>query len=581
MFPSKTWKVLKRSLATLLVIIMFTSIATAVYGHNYEVEQQKNAQIRSFLREHTSEYISKHLNSKNVKGIRETARRKNNGESSSWEGLNEVVLQMEDGSETAYVFAEDIKFIDQNGEVQYKDNSIVSQTDPTMLNEGYDYSNYSNDYRLHFSSNPSKGVYINDNQNVISLAPITSSDNVFGMKNTTEIDEETVDVFEYPSAFGTDTLLRYTPQLNAVRKDIILQSYQGKNSFDFMLYTYGNAARVGDDKTLQIYNPITEDIVSSFQPVFAYDSFEGVYSEDESHYTENCYYELTQVSDFSYKLTIVVDEAFLQNANYPVTIDPVTSNLSTSFDVPVYSLYPTTYCGANPTNCFGKASEYGNGRVYAKFALPSEIGSHVTINSATYRVRDNALNVTNYASAITIKIDKNAPEISSVDGNTASLTINKMLTVSAAETGSNGSGIKDYSFDGGTSWQTANSKVFSANQTIAANKIRVRDNAGNVTTFADAIVIDKIIRPNPPVVYENGDYVGASFGAASGGSALKEIQYKIGDGAWQIFTDTALPIQREMKFSITLRVVDIAGNVSAEVPVNLGAYTETAQDMAL
>jgi len=313
MESTKTWNILKKSLAILLAFIMFTAIGTTVYAQHDHNEQQTDAQVKEFLEEKTSDYLVKLINRKNVRGMRETARRTRNpdGRGNRFEGLNEVALQMKDGSETSYIFSEDIKFVDNDGEIQYKDTSIITQNEEGMLSAGYEYTNGPNDYRIHFSTNPEKGVYINDNQNRITLTPIPISENIFGMKTHKIVEKEAVDVFEYPSVYGADTLLRYTPQLNALRKDIILNSYTGQNSFDFMLYTHGNTAEVAEDKSLHLINA-AGDVVSSFMPVFAFDSFGGEYSEDETHYTENCHYELTELEDCKYKLTIVVDETFLR-----------------------------------------------------------------------------------------------------------------------------------------------------------------------------------------------------------------------------------------------------------------------------
>ena len=45
-----------------------------------------------------------------------------------------------------------------------------------------------------------------------------------------------------------------------------------------------------------------------------------------------------------------------------------------------------------------------------------------------------------------------------------------------------------YSFDGGSTWQTGNTKDYaSTNQTIAANQIKVRDTAGNIYTYGSSV----------------------------------------------------------------------------------------------
>ena len=83
------------------------------------------------------------------------------------------------------------------------------------------------------------------------------------------------------------------------------------------------------------------------------------------------------------------------------------------------------------------------------------------------------------------KIDNEPPEIKSIDGNEGWST-SKQLTINAID---RGSGVKDYSFDGGKTWQTSNkSKVFTSEETV---QIAVRDKLGNVSEVR-TVTIQKI-----------------------------------------------------------------------------------------
>lgn len=90
---------------------------------------------------------------------------------------------------------------------------------------------------------------------------------------------------------------------------------------------------------------------------------------------------------------------------------------------------------------------------------------------------------------ITIR-DQISPVINSVTGNPTTWTDSDVtLTVNATDSQS---GIKEYSFDGGATWQTGNTKTYSSNTTIAANTIKVKDNAGNIASYPNEIAIIKI-----------------------------------------------------------------------------------------
>ena len=63
---------------------------------------------------------------------------------------NELNLQLTDGTYSFYSFSEDIKFTDENGIVQYKDTTIVPQTDQELVDAGYTYTNGTNDFSDQF-----------------------------------------------------------------------------------------------------------------------------------------------------------------------------------------------------------------------------------------------------------------------------------------------------------------------------------------------------------------------------------------------------------------------------------------------
>ncbi len=98
-----------------------------------------------------------------------------------------------------------------------------------------------------------------------------------------------------------------------------------------------------------------------------------------------------------------------------------------------------------------------------------------------YFIGIKAVNIGYYA-------DYGAPLINSVTQSSPACEVVR-FTVSATDYGDpyhqfTGSGIDKYSFDGGSSWQTANYKDYSGtSKTITAGNIKVRDNAGNVATY--------------------------------------------------------------------------------------------------
>jgi len=94
--------------------------------------------------------------------------------------------------------------------------------------------------------------------------------------------------------------------------------------------------------------------------------------------------------------------------------------------------------------------------------------------TSTGTVTDQAGNVG--TCTLTVYKDATAPTVI-VSGNPTSWTSSATLSIIAADTTSN-LHSSPYSFDGGSTWTSSNSKTFSSNQNVY---IWVRDNAGNIT----------------------------------------------------------------------------------------------------
>ena len=211
------------------------------------------------------------------------------------------------------------------------------------------------------------------------------------------------------------------------------------------------------------------------------------------------------------------------------------------------------------------------------------------IRGIQIKVRDHAGNTAVYASVIDIdKIDKIAPEIHSVTGNPeVPVNTDVTLVVDASDTIS---GIAGYSFDGGETWQEANTKIFTANTSNIV--IMVKDAAGNLTTYGETINITNIDRTGPeiPLIYE---YMGLVY-LYSGDEQVPDdyevepdtvsMQYKIGaSGEWTDYNDeTGIEIQRNQDVTVYARSFDAAGNASQETVkifrADYAVYMETNTD---
>ena len=149
---------------------------------------------------------------------------------------------------------------------------------------------------------------------------------------------------------------------------------------------------------IRLYKNGTDTLVQSFSLPFAYDSVGAIGVLDE-HYTDNCHYTLTRKSENKYLMVLTVDKEWMMadTTVYPITIDPTTSQIDNSMDVPIHSKRTTSGAGSD-NNFIGHTENYGKSRYLVKFPVPSAINDYATINSAYYWARE----LTGQSAAMTI-----------------------------------------------------------------------------------------------------------------------------------------------------------------------------------
>ena len=299
---------------------------------------------------------------------------------------NELYLNMKDGSTTVYEFSEPVLFTDDDGQLRFKDNSIVEQTDKEKAALGYDYSNTQNDYKINISSDSSKGVLVEYEDTAFSLSAI-SDINAPGYISKGMVSGEELEDFEYSDLFGSNTLLKYFFQLNGIKEEIMLDQNIGKNSFSFLLKTKNCTPVSNEDGSISLLNSENETI-QSFAVPFAYDAdyVEGIADE---HYCPDCTYAIEKSGENQYVLTVTISKDWLDSDStvYPVTIDPTTDKLLSGMDVPIHSKR-TTSGTQNDNNAVGVSAQYGASRTLVYMGWPGEIQKTAKINSAYYYARE-------------------------------------------------------------------------------------------------------------------------------------------------------------------------------------------------
>lgn len=190
-----------------------------------------------------------------------------------------------------------------------------------------------------------------------------------------------------------------------------------------------------------------------------------------------------------------------------------------------------------------------------------------TSNSAgiIIKVRDKLGNIYTHDVIHVLKIDKYAPKITNVTGNPIQWT-NKNVTLRILA-GDSFSGLaeKPYSFDGGKTWQSENTKTYAKNTSKIL--IQVKDKAGNITTYNQTINIKKIDKTVPLITSVTSKStswksknVTLTINAFDSLSGLAEKAYSFDGGkTWQTEntkTYTKNPV------GIIIKVKDKAGNIA-------------------
>lgn len=86
--------------------------------------------------------------------------------------LNTIIYANYDGTETAYIFDEEVKYIDDNGEIQDKSNEIT-EIDSDIIGGEYAYFNEDNDINTYFPDSLSEDS--GKKQSCAMKLPLTAS----------------------------------------------------------------------------------------------------------------------------------------------------------------------------------------------------------------------------------------------------------------------------------------------------------------------------------------------------------------------------------------------------------------------
>lgn len=267
------------------------------------------------------------------------------------EQLNSLTISNGDGTSTAYIFQGPIKYLDkETNSIQFIDNKLKASDKSSGFLEKYAYENTANDIKVYLPKKIKKGVDMEYENISINMRPEIIH-NEKGVLKEYAFAGETMEVMEYPDAFGEGYHLQYQPLNSGLKENILVEEYNGTNSFSFELKLKKGSAEISEDNRIIYIKDEQGETVFILNQPYARDSYVGI-DPELSHRTFDDYYILEQTGNKTYRVTMVIDSEFLASEDtvYPVLIDPAIYMTS-------YTISDTTVLSSGGTS-YGPSSEF-------------------------------------------------------------------------------------------------------------------------------------------------------------------------------------------------------------------------------
>ena len=254
--------------------------------------------------------------------------------------LNQLrIKNPETGIGTMQIYSVPIKYLDEDGEVQFIDTSLVPV--PAALNRNsatvgnaetasagqtdYVYQNAANSFRTLFARTAGEGVQA-DGDFRLSVADANAQD----AEAVAAEEKNGAGKVLYPGAFGPGTVVEYVNTEAGVKENIVLDANTGRNRFDFYFESETCVPMLTEDQTRAyvVDKNDPDEVKYWFSSIYAYDSWLPENPDqpqgDFRHFNEEGIYELISLGENQWKLTVVVPAEYLNHPDvvYPVTIDP-------------------------------------------------------------------------------------------------------------------------------------------------------------------------------------------------------------------------------------------------------------------
>lgn len=259
----------------------------------------------------------------------------------------------EDGTITAYMYDEDIHYLD-NGEYKEIDNSLIEENEYiTNKNNNFKIKLYKNKYLVNIDL---------DNDNYLNI----KLKNGFGVnakqENNKVIYEDVLPNIDF----------HYLIHGKSLKENIYLKDKINTNII-FDIET--NLELVIENNKIKALNK--DKNIYTFDSLFMKDSNNII--------NENCQYELSG-DNGKYEITLKLDQAYLENASYPILVDPSINadEIENVFDATLFSDNPNHVQGEYYEYLSVESSQERISRILLKFVLPKLKTGDNVISATVY-----------------------------------------------------------------------------------------------------------------------------------------------------------------------------------------------------
>ncbi len=279
---------------------------------------------------------------------------------------NEKHFRKADGSYEVAIYDTNVHYKD-GYEWKDIDNSLVSTT------KDGSYHNRANQFDINFPKDISKqDIKVTMDEYQVSWKLVGSKASTLVKDDSEKIKTSELDLREliniskqvkYSEVIkGVD--LVYNLNGTKIKEEIVLDAYQSGLSFNFE-YNLKGLSFEQTDENIVLVNEINE-IVFVFDPLLMFD--------DKGNESSDIEYKIEETGKNTYIFSVIPNDAWLQDAAYPVTIDPTIDSSSGMgiFDTYISECYPSSYYSSTKM-VIGDDGSNGEFRGLLYFSLPSEL----------------------------------------------------------------------------------------------------------------------------------------------------------------------------------------------------------------